>query len=109
MDNTTDCNALASLPDNKTVTTVPALTTRGRISRLKLKENLSHSPTDTANAPSSKSAQLNNALLNSDTTPPSKSITQLKIKPSERKPFICYLCGLSFAREKAMLAHAKVS
>lgn len=103
---------------------------RGRISRLKPKEdayameelqNGCSSMTDSSLTISNFNAIESNALTASNATADLTLVTQTVAPVSEQKnevhypviddskPFVCQQCGLAFAREKAMLSHAKVS
>lgn len=128
---TTLIDTTGSLP--LTTTTTSTAPPRGRISRLKPKEdtyvvdvpNNCTSSTGNINLAASYSIVQCDTLEQStttaieytqDTTPALETTQQQQKKQiihfpviDDNKPFVCQQCGLAFSREKAMLSHTKVS
>lgn len=122
---TTTSSSPANILTTTQTTTAPP---RGRISRLKPKEDTSYVVEVANNCPSGEmiissaysivecdtlSANTAAVKLSQDNNTPAlqendaQNVLHYPII-DDSKPFVCQQCGLAFSREKAMLAHTKV-
>ncbi|XP_068157474.1 uncharacterized protein [Drosophila tropicalis] len=97
--------------NNTNVATPVASASRGRISRLKPKEETSQYIVITENVqnePAQGQVVATSTLVEPDVVSASDPPEHLNFPVlDEGKPFVCQECGLAFAREKALVSHIK--